>query len=260
MTYYPMFTRGSSAQLPVVRKRIWRPLRSEAPGGSEAIAVNRSAVRIEWELRYEELTDAEAGMIESLFAESRGGLGSFCFIDPAANLLKDSFDLTSAAWQRDPMLVVTEQGREPGLDRVFRVSNQGQAPQGVRQALGVPASYTYCMSCWARGGTRSSIVLGVNGVERSFALGAEWRRCWVTAEAGGMGESVAFVISLPPGGAAEVCAPQAEAQPAPSGYRASGPMGAVFPEARFGSDELWTTTTGPNRNAVAVLVTSGAAE
>jgi hypothetical protein len=65
--------------------------------------------------------------------------------------------------------------------------------------------------------------------------------------------SVAFGIELPAGAQIDVFGPQAEAQLAPSLYRAST-TGGVYENARFRDDAFGFTTQGVNRHSTTVNI------
>jgi len=122
MSFYPQIGSGTVAQFPVARTRKWRVITSVLESGERIVLPDTSAGQIEWGLSYVDLSDAETALVSGLFTASQGGFASFTFIDPLANLLGWSEDLSQAGWQAG--LLTTASGiadplepREPGRSR-----------------------------------------------------------------------------------------------------------------------------------------------
>ncbi|MBI5280519.1 MAG: DUF2460 domain-containing protein [Candidatus Solibacter usitatus] len=248
MRHYPLLGRGGAAQYPLARTREWRLPQAESPGGEIWRTTDATARRARWELRYRDLSLEEAAAIEALFSETKGGLGTFLFLDPLDNLIRSSTDLTAAAWQKDPMVAVT-----PGSEG-FTVTNGAQAAGGVWQAVPLPASGAYSLSCRVRGVGEARLAVG--GVGRSFVVGAEWSRVHILADTLAQAETTTVRISTPAGGSMEVAEPQLEAQAWPSPYKATTGRGGVYEAARFAQEGLTTTMEAPGRIAMRVVVES----
>ena len=60
---------------------------------------------VEWQLQYANLSDTELAALQQFFTAMEGSLNSFTFLDPAANLLAWSEDLTNAVWRRRRFLL-----------------------------------------------------------------------------------------------------------------------------------------------------------
>lgn len=249
MVFYPLLSLGGAAQFPIVRRRRVRRVQTETVGGYRRRALSGEGEVVAWDLTYEDATDAEAAAIEGLFLASRGGAGSFTFVDPLSNLLDGSEDLVGPAWARGlSSVTVGSDGPWEGAV-VFDVGNGGQAGNGVEQSVALPAGFKYCLSCYARGG---GVGLSVGGIERWFGASAEWQRRQVTVEALGQMEMAVAKIMAPAGGSVAVCGPQLEAQAAASPYQASAGTGGVYPGTRFAMDTLRVTRRGPDRNSLFV--------
>jgi len=97
--------------------------------------------------------------------------------------------------------------------------------------------------------------LDAAGTTRSVELSGLWRRYWVAGETGA-GGNLTVAVGVPSGGTLQMRCPQAELQLAPSSYKPSYGRGGVYPETRFSGTGLRATHTGPNRNSLAVSLTS----
>lgn len=249
MLVYP-WLEGAAAQYPLVRTARRRRLETVSPGGAVSRLVAGGPGEVVWQLEYAELTDSEVGAIQSLYVSARGGLMTFLFADPLANLLAASEDLSSGAWSRDPLLAVSVTA--PGE---FALSNGSQAAQGVQQGVALVAGAPCCLSAEVQG---AGVTLTLGGVSKHFAPAGGWTRCWVSAQ--GMGDGTVARLAVDGAGQAALRAVQVELQRAPSAYKPTYGAGGVYPETRFGMDGLRVSATGPNRNAVTVTLRSKALE
>ena len=98
MAYYPIQATGASAQFPIVRTRRWQTLETRTRGGHISRGLQPEARRVHWQLDYQDLSDLEAAALTDLFEQSKGGLESFLFVDPLANLIRHSESLGQAPW------------------------------------------------------------------------------------------------------------------------------------------------------------------
>lgn len=250
MLIYPFLTAGAAAQYPMVRTMRRRRLETVTPGGHVSRMLVESKGEVTWRLEYAELSNAEAAAIQSLFVATRGGLLAFTFVDPLANLLAASEELAAAAWSRDALLSVSA-----GTQGEFTLANGSLAAQGLQQGVAVPARAPCCFSAEVKG---AGVTLTLGGVARRFASTGGWQRCWVSGF--GLGEGTAARLDVDGGGQAMVRGLQVEAQAAPSPYKPTYGAGGVYPQTRFATDGLEVSATGPDRNAVIVILRSKAAE
>ncbi|QOY89301.1 hypothetical protein [Paludibaculum fermentans] len=250
MLVYPFLTTGAVAQYPMVRTARRKRVETVSPGGHVSRMLAGGPAEVTWRLEYAELSDSEAGAIEALYAAARGGLMAFTFVDPLANLLAASEDLTTGGWNRDALLNVSVTA--PGE---FALSNGSLAAQGVQQGVAMPAGAPCCLSAEVKG---AGVTLSLGGVSRHFAAASGWRRIWVSGF--GIGEGTAARLDVDGGGQAMVRGLQLEAQAAPSPYKPTYGPGGVYPQTRFATDGLEVSATGPNRNAVIVILKSKVAE
>jgi len=248
MATYPATNRGAVCQYPLERERQWRMVETETGGGVRKRRTGRgSAVR--WTLRYEELSDAEGLAIEQFYADRGGALKPFEFVDPFANALADSTNISSPAWSGNIGGVTDTQTVRDG-QQVFSMSAGSELTQNVEVAGGLP----YCASTWARSSGGSTLRIDLAGNVRDIPLGPAWKRCWVTMAAAGATGVVP--VSFMNGGAdtIETSAFAVEAQPYPGDALRSGDGKSLYRCARFAEGGFRLVPTGPNRNAVYVTI------
>jgi len=237
---YPQLSSGALAQYGVRRGRRAGISRVELAGGAVVQGPPSDAQWVEWDFAYRGLNCGEAGAIRDLFDSCQGKLGSFWFVDPMANLLRDTENLTGDGWETDAGVLVNALAWDGDLrGQVHSVSNGDDSVAGVWQTLQIDRGYQYALSCYARGGTVTLSAIGLGPqVSVAESAGAVWRRLWlpVRLEEEGLGLTCGFCVE--PGASVEVCGLQLEAQAAPGGYKASSLSGAIFSDARFGMDEL----------------------
>src|SRR3954469_22737857 len=99
MNWFPQIGAGAVAQFPLHRKRQWRAISNVMESGERISLPDSKGGQIEWRLSYQELTDTEAAKLAGLFGAAGGQAGSFGFVDPFANLLGWSEDLSKPGWQ-----------------------------------------------------------------------------------------------------------------------------------------------------------------
>src|ERR1700691_4958839 len=138
MSSVPQIGLGAVAQFPLTRSRKWRAIRNNFESSEQIILPDTAAGQVEWRLSYQDLTDAETGTLSSLFAASQGSFGSFTFIDPLANLLAWSEDLSQPDWQFGLLQKASGIGDPLGTLRAWSISNASAASQALQQTLGMP--------------------------------------------------------------------------------------------------------------------------
>ena len=261
MLVFPQLKSGACAQYPLQRTRFRRTVRNTMADGSDVRYADAGAGNVRWELPLRALDAAEAGAIEDLFHAAEGRLRPFLLLDPAANLLSWSEDLSKQVWRMDPMIQRTGSVADPqGTARATRLVNAGQAEQELRQTLAVPAWFQYCFSVYARSAAGSQVMLRRSCAGRSMVvtavLGDAWKRIICAGSLAGNDTGVTFSLALPPGAAVEVFGAQVEAQVAPSAYIITRSRGGVYPSARFDHDELSVTAQGPGSEDTIVRIVS----
>lgn len=261
MLAFPQFQSGSGAQYPVIKRRQGRTVVNEARGGSQWKYGDFGAWRAEWELDLSGLSVAEAASVKALFDACEGRYGTFCYLDPTANLLSRSEDLAAPEWVKDPLVQVAAAVSDPwGTARASRLTNAGQTEQALWQALPIPAHYAYTFSVWLRAAGATAVRLferGAGGeVSQEVILGSAWSRQECRGRPGGSEDSVKFGLEIPAGGVVDAVGFQVEAQPGVSAYKRTAGAGGVYPSARFEDDVLRITTQGPEAIQVKVRIGS----
>jgi|YNPMSStandDraft_1061717.scaffolds.fasta_scaffold02412_2 hypothetical protein len=259
MLYFPQLQTGAIAQYPLRRRRVGRTALNAVPGGEEVKLWDADDERLEWELHLKGLTDEEWRAVEELFHACEGSLGSFCFLDPTANLLRWSSDPTQTVWRRDAVLEAHSGLQDPfGGNGAVRLVNPGQTEQTLSQALDVPASFQYCFSLFVRGAAQGRVKLKQWSSSRTtateFEVTSSWRRISQTARLGGTEARVNFGVAIPAGGSVEIYGPQVEPHPGASDYKESREQGGIYPSARFVSDELRVRTDGVDSHASVIRI------
>ncbi len=243
MLVFPQLSTGAPAVYPVTKRIVQRSVVNVIEDGRSDVLSDPDAVFIGWELRPSGLTRAEWTAIETLFQQTSGKWGSFTFLDPTGNLLAQSESFGNPVWINGPLLQLTPGIADPwGTLRATRVVNGSQADEAITQTLNVPGNFQYCFSVWARTTAGSRVTLAVANAAKSFALGSQWQRVFVSANPGHAGATtVAFGAHLDAGGSVELFGMQAEAQLGPSDYKPTGTRGGVYSRARFDTDQLMVT-------------------
>lgn len=231
------------AQFPLVKRLRRRTVVNRTADG-RAIKLGDPAGEItEWELRYRELSDAEAATLRAFFESAEGTLQPFTFVDPTANLLIDSVWPNKATWQRDPMLTAT------GGPDVWRLENTGDGAQSLWQEIAAPAGFVYCFSLYVRADITTVVRLTAGTLSCERTISGDWRRLRVS----GTVDVTRFGVELRPAAAVDVRGLQVEAQPGVSTARA-GVRGGVFERAHFAEDSLEVVATGVNRHSCTVKI------
>ncbi len=256
MSWYPQVGAGSVAQFPVTRSRRWRAITNELEGGEQIMLPDTTAGQIQWKLSYQDLTNAEVQNLSNLFAASQGEFGAFTFIDPLANLLGWSEDLSQSAWQPGLLRAAAGVTDPLGTMRASSVTNPAAGPQTLLQTLGVSGGYVACLSAYLRSDVAGTVTLQRDGTQVTVSVGPAWKRAYVS----GLGTSGAiqstFSIVLAAGQAISVWGMQVEAQPYPSAYRRTGSALGIYEETYFADDELTSTSTSVGLSSCAINLVS----
>ena len=173
MIAYPQLLSGALSQFPIVKHRQLKTIVNAAADGSSIKLADPSGATIGWQLRYSNLSDAEAACLRQFFEAMEGSLNSFTFLDPTANLISCSEVLTNPVWEAAPFLSVTGGITDPlGGSNAWQLANSGEAPQAIRQTLNVPTSYAYCFSVFAFSSQPTTIQLSLGSNSSTAALSA----------------------------------------------------------------------------------------
>jgi hypothetical protein len=137
--------------------------------------------------------------------------------------------------------------------------NNGSVPQGISQSIPASGLQQYCLSVWAGGlGQKFRLRIDSGGVitERAFTGTNRYERYTVAAKPDSAADTVTFSFLVAPDNAVCLTAMQAEAQPAPGGYRRTNSRCGVYLNARFAEDELAWMQQAPNHNAAEIRIES----
>jgi hypothetical protein len=256
MSWFPQIGAGSIAQFPLRRSRRWRLIENNLESGERITLPDVAAREIEWRLTYHELTNIEAGKINDLFAASSGAFGSFTFVDPMANLLGWSGDLSRPDWATG-LLRCTKGANDPvGTQTAWSVTNGSPGDQCMRQNLGISGDYVGCFSVYVWSDPSGSITLQRDQNTMTGTISPIWKRLFLSG-AGSIGaQQSEFSIVLAPGQTISIWGIQVEAQPYPSQYKPTTTASGIYEETYFGMDELKIISTGPGLSSCDVTLVS----
>jgi len=256
MNWYPQVGAGAVAQFPLQRKRQWRAITNVMESGEMISLPDTTGGQIEWRLSYQELTDGEVGTLTSLFAASSGEAASFGFVDPFANLLGWSEDLSQPGWQPGLLAMTSGLSDPMGTARAWNLQNTNGAEQFLSQSLGVPGAYVVCFSAYVRSDYAGTIGILRDAVRVNVPVGAQWKRILVSS-AGAIGATAStFALAIAAASNVRVFGLQVEAQPWPSPYRPTGAATGILEETRFSGGDLAVTNTAPGLSACRVNLVS----
>jgi hypothetical protein len=240
---FPQLRSGALVQLPLQRTENYRTLRNTLPDGSSVQMADDGFANVAWDLKFSGLSANEAQALQSLFESAAGRLNTFTFVDPSANLLLWSTDLTQAAWNKDPELALTTVTDAFGGGTGTQIANQGAAAQSILQTTNAPPSLQYCLSGYLQSESPVpvSFVIGGN-VAATVIAGSAWQR-WAAVSGGGTAQQVVFGLAIPAGMTVQVCGMQAEAQPAAGAYKSTTDIAGVYPNSRFDQDSMNMVTS-----------------
>ncbi len=261
MLVFPQLTTGASGQYPLTARRTDRTVVNRLGDGTEVRFADDGWKPAEWDVRLAELSNEEWKAVEDLFVAAEGRLQSFTFLDPTANLLAFSEDLTTDVWSNDPLLQSTAGVADPvGTNRATRVVNTGQATQSLRQTIGVAGWFHYCFSLYLRSSGGSLVGCGFSttggGKQQSVGVTAGWQRVTSSTNLQRTETGVTFHLDLPAGASIEVFGLQVEAQLGAGEYKRTFQRSGVYSKARFAEDRFSVTTSGLDRNSGLIRISS----
>lgn len=247
MNWFPQLSAGSVAQLPVARSRSWRTISNRLENGELVALPDNYSNSISWQLAYQDLSDTETSLIYGLFTLCRGSEAPFGFVDPLANLLAWSEDLSRSDWLAGPLQ--TGSGISDPLDGTggWSVFNQAAGPLTLQQTIALPGSYTACFSVWLKAASKATAVLVRDSLTSSVTVGTAWTRLSITGPGTTNATTSTFGITLAAGQQLSVFGPQVEIQPNPSAYKKTVAARGIYPNTWFASDQLTLTSIAQGR-------------
>jgi len=254
MLIYPQLLTGALAQFPAQKRIQMRTLVNTAADGTTIKLADAGAATLEWQLKYAVLSDSELATLLQFFAAAEGTLNSFTFVDPTANLLAWSNELSDAAWNAASFLSLSRANADPaGGNNAWQATNSGAAPQDFSQTLTAPGGYVYCLSVYAKVSTPGTLTLLLGSNRYSQNLSTVWQRFACTGTGDPTASSMTFGIELGPGAVVDIYGLQVEPQDSPSLYKPST-TGGCYENARLRDDILSFTTTDVNRHSATVNI------
>lgn len=256
MNWFPQIGAGSIAQFPVERSRRWRAIVNELESGERIMLPDTASGQVQWQLSYQDLTDAETGLLSSLFNTSQGGFETFSFIDPMANLLGWSENLSQPSWQAG-LLQCTSGVSDPlGTQRAWSLANGSPGSQQLQQTLGVPGTYVVCFSAYFRADTAGTIAISRDSVTTTTAVGPTWTRAYVSCLSSAAATQSTFSVAAQAGQTVQIFGLQVEAQPYPSLYKQTSAALGIYGETWFANDVLTITGTSPGLSSCDITLMS----
>src|SRR5450631_1958650 len=136
---FPQLTSGALAQFPIRKQKFARTVKNVLQDGTLILYPDPHGNRIVWELKYLDLSVADAQALQSHFESCAGPLRAFTFIDPTENMLGQSADLAASAWDCAPGLKLAAGDSDPaGGTGAYTLANTAQAAGAISQTLAVP--------------------------------------------------------------------------------------------------------------------------
>ena len=265
MLVFPQLTTGALAQYPIVKQRIERTIQNIAQDGSVISLYDIYAPQIRWTLSYRDLTDLEANAITLMFAACEGPLQPFLFVDPTANLLLFSQDLTQSSWVISSLVRIIPGFEDPlGGNAATRVTNPAGATLPLTQSVAIPGQYTCAFSVYLRcSSTPCAVSLsrsdGNNSTSQPASLSAAWTRFYLSSTfASSQSGLCQFSLDIPPNTTVDVFGFQVDAQLMPGTYIPTTSGNATYPNSRFDMTQLGIVSTGPSQHTLQLTILSQA--
>jgi hypothetical protein len=254
MLYYPQLSTGAISQFPVKRSLTMRTVANQLPSGLTIRMADQGLQKVQWQLRYAGITDAERTSIEGLFEASEGQLNTFTFLDPTANLLAWSEDWTQAVWTADALLLVNGGVQDPfGNSNGMQLTNTAQATGQVLQNIAAPSSFEYSFSVYVRSNAPTMLQLMATANGQTFLTpifaGNLWMRAATRVNLSVQQDGISFGIQLPAGAQVDVFGAQVEGQPQAGLYKKTIDLGGVYADTRFSADLLTFTADATDQNS-----------
>ena len=256
MSWFPQIGAGSVAQFPVTRSRMWRAITNTLESGERILLPDTTAGQIGWKLSYRELQDLEVQSLSDLFTASQGEFGAFTFVDPLANLLGWSENLTQSAWQAGLLTSSANVADPLGTATASTITNSSAGTQSLQQTLGLPGNYVTCFSAYVRSNVAGTVTLQRDNAPLHVSLSPGWKRIYVSGVGAAGAVQSTFSVALSPGQTVDVWGLQVEAQPYPSAYKQTTAASGIYEETYFGDDELKITSTGPGLSSCEINLLS----
>ncbi|MDP9053233.1 MAG: hypothetical protein M3N93_02880 [Acidobacteriota bacterium] len=256
MSWFPQIGKGSITQFPVRRTRRWRAISNRMENSATVWLPDPAARQIDWRLSLQDLTEAETAKLHDFFTSVHGQFAPFLFVDPMANLLGWSENLSRPDWQPGLMTAAGGVADPLGSTRASLLNNASAGVQTLQQTLAIPGEYFACFSAWMWSATPAAVTLQRDGIGAICQTGPAWKRFYVTGSGTAGAMQSTFSIALGAGQSIRVWGMQAEAQPYPSSYKPTEKAAGICEETYFSGDELTMTKTAVGLSSCDVALTS----
>ena len=254
MLAFPQLITGALTQYPLQKRHSARTIVNTLGDGNSIKLADPCGEITEWQLQYTGLSDEEASALETFFEATEGGLRTFAFLDPTANLFAWSDRLDHSGWVKGPLLSISGGLADPmGGANAWHLSNSGGAAQRLSQTLEAPGGYVYCLSAYVKSSVSATLTLLHGSARADRGITATWTRIAFSASGNPADENVEFGIEVPAGGSLDLFGMQVEPQTGTSAYKAST-TGGIYPNAWFRDDTLALTATDVNRHSATVNI------
>ena len=256
MSWFPQIGGGSIAQFPLSRSRQWRAISNELESGERISLPDPRGGSIAWTLSYQDLTDAEILMIQSLFVDSGGRCKPFSFIDPMVNLFGWSEDLSRPDWQAGQLQLAGGVNDPLGTARAWSVTNSSAADQSLTQTVEVPGEYMACFSVWLKSYAPLPVTLSRDSHTQTVTAGTVWKQFRIAGVGAAGTTHSTLSLRVPAASAVQVWGLQVEAQPWSSQYKKSGVPRGIYAETYFAADDLRIVSVGAGRSSCDIALVS----
>jgi hypothetical protein len=254
--YYPQLTTGSLSQLPGRKQIMRRTIVNRPVNGSAVKMADPEVGQSRWSLRYTGLTDEEIGRLQDLFTACEGRLRNFVWLDPFANLLRWTDDLSKPVWQNSLQCAAGIEDPDGGT-RAWRVTNAAQSGQGIAQSVDAPGWFCYAFGLWVRSNSTDVVELRLSNADGTVSamrpVSADWQHVSVSGQIEGAAEEIRCSVEVPGACAVDVYGFQLDAQRDTSGYRKNTSVAGVY-TGRFDQDDFEYVSHGPNNHATEIAV------
>ncbi|HEX7363302.1 MAG TPA: hypothetical protein VF283_22660 [Bryobacteraceae bacterium] len=257
--FFPQLSTGALAQYPIRKATVARTIRNILPDGSLVLYPDSSASLMAWQFSYTNLPSNDWVSLQNHFSVCSGPVHAFTFIDPTENMFVSSSDPSGAPWQHSPLITFTPNAADPnGGTAAFTVTNTGQTPQEITQALTIPSGYQYCFSLYAISVQPGMLSLLRRGsVQEEIGqtpIGPSWSRFVSSGRLSDSGTSFTAGVSLAPGQQVTIFGPQLEPQISPSGYRPTTQRGGVYANAHWTEERLTVAAEAPDLFSTSFMI------
>ncbi|MFN7933411.1 MAG: hypothetical protein U0R19_08800 [Bryobacteraceae bacterium] len=259
MQFFPQILPNGVFQYPVRRNVQQRVIENITPGGALYRRVDGGCGLLKWDLAFENIGTEQRHILAGFFEACGGTLRPFVFLDPFQNLIRRSESFDHTVWEKEPALVVeTGQVDHWGTLRACRISNATNTSRLMAQRLTIPAWYPYCVSCWLRADTESTVELTAHPVGSlagiSLPVTTEWKRHSIVLRHQSSETELLAGLRLPANTEIYAFGFQLEQFETTSEYKRTEGESGIHANARFSDDEIRWVTNGVEHHSTQLSV------